>query len=60
MKRIALIFLSATLLLATGCPVFRGAGRSVTAVGEGTGHAVSQTGRAISGAATETERRIFD
>jgi len=42
----------------SGCSVFRTAGRSVEAVGEGAGHAVAGTGRAVSRGASETEQEI--
>jgi hypothetical protein len=41
-----------------GCSVFHATGRSVEAVGEGTGHAVAGTGRAVTNAASETKRDL--
>jgi len=35
------------LVVLTGCPILRATGKSVEAIGEGTGHAIEKTGEAI-------------
>lgn len=50
-----LIALAAFSLLAlTGCPLFRAAGDTAEAVGEGAGHVVTETGRGVGSAVEGT------
>ncbi len=47
MKQFIIIIATSLILLTTGCPVVRGTGNVVEAVGDGVGDAVQGTGQAI-------------